>query len=149
MGPVAGGAPGFVVGVLSELQRRVATVFSSLDGATGFALPGGGALIVQGIVERPTDDLDFFATRPDEVNALLPEFVSALRAAGVVVELDQDMPGFARLTISDGEDSTRVDLAADVRLNLDPPSGGAGGFVAVDGVGRAVAVVRFARYLCG
>jgi hypothetical protein len=102
--------------VLSELQRRVATVFSSLDGSAEFALAGGGALIVQGIVDRQTNDLDYFTTRSVEVGRLLPGFVSALEEAGFAVVREQEAPGFARLIVDGLGDSTRVDLAADARL---------------------------------
>jgi hypothetical protein len=48
--------------VLSPLQERlVALVAESLAGSD-FALAGGAALISQGLVERRTNDLDFFGS---------------------------------------------------------------------------------------
>lgn len=48
---------------LSEFQIEPANLFFSLPESAGFLLAGGGALIAQGIVPRPTEDLDFFTAR--------------------------------------------------------------------------------------
>lgn len=48
---------------LSEFQIELAALFFSLPQSAGFLLAGGGALILQGIVARPTEDLDFFTSR--------------------------------------------------------------------------------------
>lgn len=45
---------------LSAFQVALANLFFSLPESSGFLLAGGGALIAQGIVTRPTEDLDFF-----------------------------------------------------------------------------------------
>jgi hypothetical protein len=45
---------------LSETQRRVATLVLSLPEAEGFALAGGAALILHGVTDRDTRDLDCF-----------------------------------------------------------------------------------------
>lgn len=52
---------------LSRFQFDVAKLFFSLPESAGFLLAGGGALIVQGIVARDTEDLDFFAHRGGDV----------------------------------------------------------------------------------
>ena len=48
---------------LSDSQVELANLFFSLPESAGFLLAGGGALIAQGIVTRPTEDLDFFTSR--------------------------------------------------------------------------------------
>lgn len=48
---------------LSDFQVELANLFFSLPESAGFLLAGGGALIAQGIVARPTEDLDFFTSR--------------------------------------------------------------------------------------
>jgi hypothetical protein len=57
---------------LSRLQARIARTVAELPEAEGFALAGGGALVVLGIVDRPTEDLDYFATAPEAVDRLAP-----------------------------------------------------------------------------
>ena len=60
--------------MLNELQRRVAGLMSGLPAADDFALAGGAALIVYGLVDRSTRDLDYFATGSDAVAGLVPHW---------------------------------------------------------------------------
>lgn len=56
--------------MLSAFQERVARMVAALPEARGFALGGGGALVVHGLTERSTNDLDFFTTAPTAVPVL-------------------------------------------------------------------------------
>jgi hypothetical protein len=102
--------------VLSGLQERIARILAALPEAREFALAGGAALIAGGLVERETRDLDFFADRPEAVLDLLPVLEGALHQSGLQVERQQALAGFARLGVSDGRESTEVDLCYDVRV---------------------------------
>ena len=102
--------------MLSGLQERIARILAALPEAREFALAGGAALIAGGLVERETRDLDFFADRPGAVLDLLPVLEEALRQSGMQVERQQALAGFARLGVSDGTESTEVDLCYDVRV---------------------------------
>ena len=117
MGHVVQGAPPARSDVLSDLQRRIATIFAGLAEARGFAMAGGGAIIVRGAVIRLTRDLDYFTTDPTEVDQLVPVLEQALRRAGLMVSREQAVPGFARLLVTaEDDEQTRVDLGADARL---------------------------------
>lgn len=96
--------------MLSGLQERIARILAALPEAREFALAGGAALIAGGLVERKTRDLDFFADRPEAVLELLPVLEGALRHSGLEVERQQAREGFARLGVSDGTESTEIDL---------------------------------------
>jgi hypothetical protein len=102
--------------VLSPLQERIAEIVAGLDEAEAFALAGGAALIARGDVRRQTRDLDFFGLTGDAVDRLVPAVDRALSAAGFVVVHVQVGPGFARLNVTEGDESTELDLAADARL---------------------------------
>jgi hypothetical protein len=102
--------------VLSPLQERIAEIVAGLDEAEGFALAGGAALIARGDVRRQTRDLDFFGLSGDAVDRLAPAVRRALGAAGLVVGHAQANPGFVRFIVSDGDERTELDLAADARL---------------------------------
>lgn len=102
--------------MLTDLQLLVARIVADLPEADGFALAGGGALIVRGDVERRTRDLDFFGLSPDAVDQLLPAAERALALAGLDVDRVRASAGFARLMVSDGDDRTELDLGADARL---------------------------------
>jgi hypothetical protein len=99
--------------MLSSLQEQVASIVAGLDEAAGFALAGGGALILRGYIERETRDLDFFGLSPDDVDRLAPAVVKAIQDAGLAVETVQSNHGFVRLAIGRGSDRTELDLAAD------------------------------------
>lgn len=102
--------------MLSPLQEQVAGIIAGLEEAEGFALAGGGALILRGDVRRETRDLDFFGLTGDAVDRLVPAVDRALRDAGLVVHRIQESPGFARLIIESEDDRTELDLGADARL---------------------------------
>jgi len=102
---------------LSRLQAHVARTVAELPEAEGFALAGGGALVVLGIVERPTEDLDYFATAPEAVDRLGPALRRALVEQGLTVQTRRSVPGFTQFRVSDGVDATALDLSWDTRLN--------------------------------
>jgi hypothetical protein len=87
-----------------------------LPEAAGFALAGGAALIVTGIVERETDDLDFFGREAAAVNRLAPAFEHAAQRAGMTVARVVDAPGFVRFEVTRGNERCEVDLGYDARL---------------------------------
>lgn len=116
VGTVVPASPRRRLGVLSELQQRVALIFAGLPEAEPFVLAGGAALIVRGDVHRLTRDLDFFGLAPGDVDRVVPVFEAAVRAAGMTVERRQSASGFARLVVSDAGEQTEVDVGADARL---------------------------------
>ena len=63
--------------------------------------PAGAALIVYGLVDRSTRDLDYFATGSDAVAGLVPALEAALRRDGLQVVRRRDAPGFVRLEVTD------------------------------------------------
>ena len=101
---------------LTALQRRIRRIVGELPPGTGLALAGGGALIVSGVIDRPTTDLDFFAPYPQQVDDVVDLVQSALEADGLQVTRLEDKPSFARLQVDSGTDTTTVDLATDARL---------------------------------
>jgi hypothetical protein len=66
---------------------------------TDFALAGGAALISQGLVNRRTNDLDFFGTSEETLAQRFPEVVSALRSEGFEIEIRRSTPQFARIVV--------------------------------------------------
>jgi hypothetical protein len=98
---------------LSEFQIELANLFFSLPESAGFLLAGGGALIAQGIVPRPTEDLDFFTARQvGNVEAASDALISAVAARGRTADLLRSGPDFRRWAIT-GPETVLVDLAVD------------------------------------
>ncbi len=83
---------------------------------TTVALAGGAALIVTGIVQRPTEDLDFFAPHPQPIVPVLDALEAELLAEGLRVTRLHSTETFARLQIESDSETTRIDLATDYRL---------------------------------
>ncbi len=98
---------------LSEFQIELANLLFSLPESAGFLLAGGGALIAQGIMPRPTDDLDFFTARQlGNVEATSDALITAVVARGWTTDLLRGGPDFRRWAIT-GPESVLVDLAVD------------------------------------
>ena len=102
--------------MLSTLQERIARIVASLPESDGFALAGGAALVVAGVVDRSTRDLDFFGPSGDDVQRLAAAVEQALTDAGVQIRRERATHTFVRFSIADGDDSTELDLAADARI---------------------------------
>ena len=113
--------------MLSPLQQRIRHIVASLPASKDVALAGGAALILHGVVDRTTSDLDFFGTRPDQVDQLLPTLERALTEEGLTVERVKVETGFARLVVTSGAEQTVIDLAWDARRL--PPIDTSGGLL--------------------
>ncbi|MHB8463317.1 MAG: nucleotidyl transferase AbiEii/AbiGii toxin family protein [Acidimicrobiales bacterium] len=113
--------------MLTDHQFEVARVISAVAGPSGFALAGGGAMIVHGIVDRATTDLDFFATQAEAVTAVARQAEVALQESGFEVVRRVDSATFVRLDVRRGGEACEVDLAQDARRwpTVDEPGIGA------------------------
>lgn len=130
--------------MLTRFQERVARAIGALPAAGGFALGGGAALIAHRVVERSTNDLDYFAGRPEEVlDALVPVEV-ALTAAGLAVERIRAEPGFARLRVASGSEECLVDLVAEPHLRPAQP-GPVGPMLSLEDVAAGKVLALFDR----
>jgi Nucleotidyl transferase AbiEii toxin, Type IV TA system len=77
---------------INDLQRQVAVIALRAAARHGFALAGGNALIVHGIIDRPTDDVDLFSDQETGVAAAAQAVQDALREAGFQADR-LDSPG--------------------------------------------------------
>ena len=87
------------VGRLSPLQRRVWQIVTGLPEAETVALAGAGGLIVRGVVDRSSRDVDLFTTDADEVDRLLPALQEAMAAEGFDVEVVRHRWGLVSLQV--------------------------------------------------
>jgi hypothetical protein len=102
--------------LLTPLQEEIARLVAALGEADGFALAGGAALIVRGVVERHTGDLDFFGREAAAVDRLAPALEQAAQRAGMIATVMRQAPGFVRFELSRGDSRCEVDLGYDARL---------------------------------
>ena len=105
------------VGRLSPLQRRVWQIVTGLPEAETVALAGAGGLIVRGVVDRSSRDVDLFTTDADEVDRLLPALQEAMAAEGFDVEVVRHRWGLVSLQVQGMGQATGVDIGTQIRLN--------------------------------
>lgn len=108
--------------MLSDFQDAVREIVAHLPEAEGFALAGGAALIVSGVVDRVTKDLDYFTPYPNPVDRMADAARSALEDAGLEVATIRSGDTYTQLVVSSGADSTNIDLASDYRLMAAKPT---------------------------
>ncbi|MCQ3809790.1 MAG: nucleotidyl transferase AbiEii/AbiGii toxin family protein [Acidimicrobiia bacterium] len=102
--------------MLSDIQQAVRRIVAQLPEAERFALAGGAALIVSGVIDRLTKDLDFFTPYPNPVGGLAEAIQTALEDAGLAVVVVRASDTYAQLQVSSGGDTTNIDLASDHRM---------------------------------
>ena len=102
---------------MSPLQRRVWQIATGLAEADTVALAGSGGLIVRGVVDRTSRDVDLFATDVFEVERVVPALIAALAAEGYVAEVFRTRWGHVSLRVEGMGDSTEVDIGTQMRLN--------------------------------
>ena len=104
-------------GRLSPLQRRVWQIITGLPEAETVALAGSCGLIVRGLVDRSSRDVDLFAIDADEVDRLLPVLLEALAVEGFDVEVVRNRWGLVSLRVHGMGQETGVDIGTQLRLN--------------------------------
>jgi hypothetical protein len=109
---------------VDPVHLRLAEIGLRVAGRYGFALAGGYAVQVHGILDRPSEDVDLFTAwdRRGEFAVAVSAVVDALSTAGYPVEVTQRFETFARLMVSDPiarHEPYKVELAANWRSH--PP----------------------------
>lgn len=104
---------------MDDFHKRLARVGLAAAGRYGFALAGGYAIQVAGLLERPSEDVDMFTAweRRGEFNLAVIAVVEAYRADSMDVEIERQYDTFARLNVSDGGRTSKVELGVDWRAN--------------------------------
>ena len=88
---------------VSDFQRQVATLALRAAARHGFVLGGGNALILHGIVDRYTADVDLMTDRPEGVRAAADAVEQALRSAGLAAERQDRDAGLAEVFYGFGD----------------------------------------------
>jgi len=101
------------VSELSAAQLDVAVAFFALRESEGFVLVGGAALLALKLIERPTEDLDFFTDDPTRIASAANALVVVAGRNGWGVELIRSTPTFHRLELTCDDETVRVDIAVD------------------------------------
>jgi hypothetical protein len=99
---------------LSPLQHDALLLFFSLPESESYVLTGAAAMLLAGLIERPTADIDLMTTLDTaSVGVAADAFVAAAREAGWTVEVQRQFASFSRLQVSRGDEAIDVDLVQD------------------------------------
>jgi hypothetical protein len=104
---------------VDAFHQALARIGLDAAGRYGFALAGGYAVQAAGFLQRPSEDIDLFTVweRRAEFEAAAAAIVDAYRRAGLSVEAERRHDTFMRLTVSDGEQTAKVELGVDIRAH--------------------------------
>lgn len=108
--------------VLSEFQQEIMAIVVDSTSDQRFALAGGAALILKGLVDRQTRDLHFSAREPEAVDRIAGSVDDALRAAGMSTRRLIEGSTFVRIEVSRGGDVCELDLGVDTRSRPEEPT---------------------------
>lgn len=100
---------------LTRLQVAASRLFFSLPQSAGFAVAGGAALLAQGLIDRPTQDVDLFLldATASAVATAAASFEAAVDRQGWSHRRAIDQRDFVRLEISDDQERLIIDLGRD------------------------------------
>ena len=102
--------------MLSDFQREIIAIVVESTSHEQFALAGGAALIAKGLVDRRTQDLDFFAREAEAVGRVAGSVEEALQSVGMTTNRVIEAPSFVRFEVSRGEERSELDLGYDARM---------------------------------
>jgi predicted nucleotidyltransferase component of viral defense system len=104
---------------MDAFHERLARTGLAAAARYGFALAGGYAVQAAGLLARPTEDIDLFTAweRRADFTAAVSAVTDAYVAEGLSVATERQHDTFVRLTVSDGERTSKVELAVDSRAN--------------------------------
>lgn len=104
---------------MDDFQQLLARIGLDAADRYGFALAGGYAIQAAGFLQRPSEDIDLFTVweRRAEFETASAAIVDAYRAAGLGVDAERRHDTFMRLTVSNGEETAKVELGVDIRTN--------------------------------
>jgi Nucleotidyl transferase AbiEii toxin, Type IV TA system len=104
---------------LNRSQRAIAKRVLELVHDDGFVLVGGLALLELGVTTRPTEDLDAFSNRAQDVGTIAGQVAKTLRSEGLSVAADRTSESFARFVVTTGryrQSALKVELGFDTLL---------------------------------
>lgn len=97
--------------ILTPLQREI---LDAIRDVGGFFLSGGAALAAGYLGHRRSFDIDLFVVEPGEVESLVGVIKAVAPVRGWTVDVARSYPGFKRLSVKCGDESTMVDIVHEV-----------------------------------
>lgn len=107
--------------LLTPLQQRFLQVFAQLPDQEQFYLTGGTALAEFYLGHRLSYDLDFFTGVDGLVQPVSFQLEKLIAENGLGVRVVRRFATYVEFSISDGEETLKIDLALDSPFRFEPP----------------------------
>ena len=104
---------------LYPLQDKVLNIVARLS--VDFYLTGGTALSRAYLHHRYSDDLDFFVNSATDFKSQVNSVIKALKETGLQIETPVADDGFARIFVSEDENSLKLDFVNDIPFRSGTP----------------------------
>ncbi|MCX5885418.1 MAG: nucleotidyl transferase AbiEii/AbiGii toxin family protein [Proteobacteria bacterium] len=108
--------------ILTSLQNRILTLFSSLPDSEAFYLTGGTALSAFFLKHRRSNDLDFFTSVENLIDPFSRRLASTLEEEKFKVDRARGFHSFVELSVGSGTDSTIIHITLDSPFRFEEPS---------------------------
>ena len=108
-------------GIITDIQKKVLSVFSQFPDAPKFYLTGGTALSEFYLGHRLSYDLDFFTPEIDLISPFSEAMQTELGKREFAAVAVRRFQTFAELKLSKGEEKTTIHLAYDSPFRFFPP----------------------------
>lgn len=102
---------------MDAFHERLARLGLAAAEQFGFALAGGYAVQAAGLLERPSEDLFTAWDRRADFRAAIAAVVKAYHDDGLEVSINVEYDTFARITVTDRQHVSKVELGVDWRAN--------------------------------
>lgn len=107
--------------ILTNLQKRVLTLFNNLPDKDAFYLTGGTALSAFFLKHRKSNDLDFFTNVEELISPFSQKLEALLKKEGFNVERLRGFHSFVELSVSSTVQSTIIHFAVDSPFRFEKP----------------------------
>lgn len=107
--------------ILTEIQKKILLLISSLPEKDAFYLTGGTALSAFYLKHRKSHDLDFFTTVEEIIHPFSQKVEKVLIEEGLRIEKKRGFSSFVELVAMLESDSTVIHLALDTPFRFEKP----------------------------
>lgn len=108
--------------ILTNLQKKVLTLFNNLPDKDAFYLTGGTALSAFFLKHRKSNDLDFFTNVEELISPFSQKLEASLKKEGFNVERLRGFHSFVELSVSSEVELTIIHFAIDSPFRFEKPS---------------------------
>lgn len=108
--------------ILTNLQKKILSLFAILPDSEAFYLTGGTALSAFFLKHRKSHDLGFFTDVEEIIIPFTQKLEKSLKKEGLTIERLRGLHSFVELSLSSEDDSTVLHFALDSPFRFEQPT---------------------------